>query len=263
MSTERINRSSLLTIAAIAICAYAACDMIHEVLGHGTASLFVPGARALSLSTVALQTERESRIVAAAGAVANVITGIVVLLIFRRGARSPTTQCFLLLLAALNLFNGTGYLMYSALLNSGDWAVVIAGLQPAVLWRAAMGIAGIASYAAAVYVTGRELTRLVVSGRIARSDVRRLVYGSYIAGGLLLVAGAALNPIDLRLILMSGVSSGFGAMAGLLFLPGFVEARTASSDDAAGSLPLSYPWIIAAIVVAVIFIFLIGPGIAL
>lgn len=262
MSIERVRWSSLLTIAAIAICAYAACDMVHEVLGHGTASLFVSGARALSLSTVALQTEGESRIVAAAGAVANVIVGLLALLFVRRGRRSITTRCFLLLLATLNLFNGTGYLLYSALLNGGDWAVVIAGLQPPVLWRAVMGLAGVASYAAAVFAAARELTHLVVSGQLARSDVRRLAYGAYVAGGLLFVAGAALNPIDPKLILLSGVSSGFGAMTGLLFLPRIVESRTASSDDAGvASIPLSYPWIIAAIVVAVIFVGLIGPGI--
>src|SRR4029079_5784103 len=180
MGSERSRWPTLLTIAAIAICAYAAADMVHELLGHGGASLFVPGARALSLSTVALQTEGESRIVAAAGAVANVIVGLLALLFVRRGARSITTQCFLLLLSALNLFNGTGYLLYSSLLNSGDWAVVIAALEAAVVWGAGMGLAGLASYAASVYAIGGQVTRLVASGQLARSDVRRLAYGAYV-----------------------------------------------------------------------------------
>jgi hypothetical protein len=92
--------------------------------------------------------------------------------------------------------------------------------------------------------------------------VRRLAYGSYVVGGLLFVAGAAANPIDPQLTLMAGVSSGFGAMAGLLFLPAIVEGRTTSPDEGE-SLPLSYAWIIAAILVAVIFVGLIGPGIPL
>jgi len=48
-------RSNLWTVIAIAILAYAACDMTHEVLGHGVACVLT-GVRPLSLSTVALQT---------------------------------------------------------------------------------------------------------------------------------------------------------------------------------------------------------------
>ena len=68
-------RSDLLTTIAIAIAAYALCDLVHEVGGHGSAALMVPGVRVISLSTVALQTTGISRIVAAAGSEANVLVG--------------------------------------------------------------------------------------------------------------------------------------------------------------------------------------------
>ena len=51
---------------SVAVVAYAACDMLHEVLGHGLACALIPGVRALSLTTVALQTSAQSRLVAAA-----------------------------------------------------------------------------------------------------------------------------------------------------------------------------------------------------
>ena len=50
------------TIAAIAIVAFALCDLVHEVIGHGLAVFFVPGVSAISLSSVALQTTGESRL---------------------------------------------------------------------------------------------------------------------------------------------------------------------------------------------------------
>ena len=36
-----------LTIAAIAIVAFALCHLVHEVIGHGLAVLFVPGVSAI------------------------------------------------------------------------------------------------------------------------------------------------------------------------------------------------------------------------
>jgi hypothetical protein len=48
-------RTSLWTVIGVAIVAYASCDMVHEVLGHGLACALT-GVRMVSLSTVALQT---------------------------------------------------------------------------------------------------------------------------------------------------------------------------------------------------------------
>jgi hypothetical protein len=61
----------------------------------------------------------------------------------------------------VSLLNGSGYLLYSALLGYGDWQVVIAGLQPAWAWRIALGIAGITGYAAVVWMSSDALARAV------------------------------------------------------------------------------------------------------
>ena len=50
------------TIAEIAATAFALCDLVHEVVGHGIAVLLVPGVHAISLSPVALQTTGGSRL---------------------------------------------------------------------------------------------------------------------------------------------------------------------------------------------------------
>ena len=255
--------SSLATVISIAIVAYAACDMIHEMLGHGLACALTPGIRALSLSTVALQTSSESRFVAAAGSVMNVLAGLFLLALFRRRKRFDSMGYFLWLLATLNLFNGTGYLLFSGLLDVGDWAVVIAGQKPHWAWRVALAIAGVVTYAGSVSIAAAAIASRVRSGQVDRGDVPRLAIPAYVAGGLLLVAGAALNPISPSLILMSGLSSGFGAMFGLALIPRVVERRTAEGAAGVPGLLLSRAWVACALLVAAIFVGIVGRGIPL
>ena len=255
--------SSLATVISIAIVAYAACDMIHEVLEHGLACALTPGVRALSLSTVALQTSSESRFVAAAGSMTNVIAGLFLLALFRGRKRFDSWGYFLWLLATLNLFNGTGYLLFSGLLDVGDWAVVIAGLTPHWAWRVALAIGGIVTYAGSVSLAAAPMASLVRSGQVDRRDVPRLAIPAYVAGGLLLVAGSVLNPISPSLILMSGLSSGFGAMFGLPFIPRVVERRTSGGAASAPGLRASGAWLVCAILVAAIFVGIVGRGIPL
>ncbi|HYQ96059.1 MAG TPA: hypothetical protein VER38_03525 [Candidatus Eisenbacteria bacterium] len=257
------RHSSLATVTSVAVVAYAACDMIHEALGHGLACALIPGVRALSISTVALQTSTESRLVAAAGSIANALAGILLLALSRRRKRFDSMGYFLWLLATLNLFNGTGYLLFSGLLDVGDWAAVIAGLKPYGAWRGVLAISGLVTYALAASASAASLTSLVRSGLLDRRDVRRLTFPAYVSGGLLFVAGAALNPISPNLILLSGASSGFGAMAGLLFLPAIVERRTSDGAPAVPGLRASRAWVACALLVAVTFVFVLGRGIPL
>ena len=256
------TRSNLWTVIAIAIVAYAACDMAHEVLGHGVACALT-GVRALSLSTVALQTGTSNRLVAAAGSIANVIVGLLALALFRRGRAFGTTRYFLWLFAAVNLMNGTGYLLFSGVLDFGDWAVVIAGLEPHGIWRAVLTVAGAALYFGAIKLVAAQLIPLIRNGEIDRLEMPRLIFPAYVAGGLLFVAGAALNPIGPSLILMSGVSSGFGAMAGLAIIPKLVQDRTAGSPGGGVPLRFSPAWVAAGLLVALVFVAILGPGVRL
>jgi len=252
------GRSDLVTVCSIAVVAYAACDLIHEVAGHGLACLLSSEVGALSLSTVALQTSRSSRMVAASGTIANLVAGLLAWAACRRGGQFRPSLYFLWLLGAINLMNAFGYLVFSAVLDSGDWGVVIAGWEPHWAWRTGMGFAGLVLYLAAVRMAAAELTRMSPDSE----DVSRLILSSYLAGGLLLVAGAALNPISPSLILLSGVSTGFGAMAGLLAVGPLVEraART-QLQGPRGQLERSRGWIAAGLAVALLFVAWLGPGI--
>ena len=247
---------------AIALVAYAACDMVHEVLGHGVACALT-GVRALSLSTVALQTDSGNRFVAAAGSIANVAAGLLALTLFRRGKTFGAARYFLWLFAAINLLNGTGYLLFSGALDFGDWAVVIAGLEPHWVWRAVLVMTGAVLYVAAVRLVAARVIPPVQRGEIDRLEMPRLVFPAYVAGGLLFIAGAALNRISPGLILTSGVSSGFGAMAGLALVPKLVEKGTKESAAVATPLRFNLAWIVAGMIAAVAFVAILGPGVRL
>ena len=138
-------RSSTTTVIAISAVAYALADMVHEALGHGLLSLLVPGVKLISISTVALSSTGSSRIVAAAGMIANIIAGSVSLWLFANRRQFTPGSYFLWLFAGVNLMN-IGYLLYSGVLRSGDWSEVIAGVPMEPLWRVALIAAGIAGY---------------------------------------------------------------------------------------------------------------------
>jgi hypothetical protein len=195
----------------------------------------------------------------------NAVVGMLAFFQLRRARPFGAMRYLLWLFASINLFNGTGYLFFSGLLDMGDWSVVIAGLEPHIAWRALLAVAGAALYVGAVRLSATTMAALVRRGDVDRRDVGRLVFPAYVAGGLLLVTASAFNRIDPSLILTSGVSSGFGAMAGLAVVPRLVEAGTRGAAAGAAALPLRFnaAWAIAAALVALVFIAVLGPGITL
>lgn len=250
------------TTASIAIVAFAACDVAHEVLGHGVATLFVDDVTPVSLTTVALSSKGAvSGWVALAGPLVNIALGVIAMAWFRRLATFGPGSLFLWLFATVNLLNGTGYAMYSGVLDFGDLAVVIAGWEPHVVWRVGMVILGAVGYYPSLRVASVSLARRLDACDVTRRIILRLTWPAYLAGGLLLVAGAVMNPLP-NLILLSGASGGFGCMFGLLFVPVLAEPAAVGST---GEEPwkASWPWIIGAAIIAAVFVFVIGPGIAL
>lgn len=254
---------SRLTIAAVGVIAFALCDLVHEVAGHGLAVLLVPGVQAISLSSVALQTTGESRLVAAAGSMANIIVGCVAMALFQRQRRFSPSAYFLWLFGAVNLLNGCGYPLYSAILGSGDWEVVVRGLEPALGWRVGLGLTGAGAYVGAVWMSAIELATTVEADLVSSFEIRGLVTLAYVVGSTLLVAASALNPIGPSLILLSGVSSGFAAMAGLTAVPRLVEHRVGRQEGRSGAISFSAAWVGAGLVVGIAFIAVIGRGIPL
>ncbi len=257
-----ILRSRTTTFCAIGIVACTSADMVHEVLGHITAAWIV-GDGILSLSTVAIQNVYASRTVSAAGTLANVVVGLIALVLFSRTGGRSGWRYFVAVFSAFNLLN-SGYLVASAILQSGDWAAVIQGLSPPWEWRSMLGLVGAIAYVLSMRGLSRSMAALVERNEASLPDLRSLIVASYWAGGAVMTAASVFNPISPRLILISGVGASFVMSAGFLALPGMIARqlrRKRVPASPAASTPLSPLWIGMAIAWGVVFVAIFGPGI--
>jgi hypothetical protein len=253
------TRLNAFTLAAIGALACIAADMVHEALGHGSASLLMSDP-ILSLSTVAIQNAGPSRIVAAAGTAANLTVGILSMLLLRRFRQLTPWSYFLWVFGAFNLFN-VGYLIVSACMNSGDWAAVIGGLSPPWLWRCALGLFGIGFYVLSVRWVASFAIGFVDHRQVSTGDSRRLVWPAYVAAGVVLTAASVFNPISPSLILVSGIGASFGLNCGLLFLPAIIAEKATHRGIGQRQIPFSASWLIGSVLVSALFVGILGPGI--
>ncbi len=235
--------------------------MVHEALGHGVASWLVNDP-ILSLSTVALQNASNSRVVSAAGTIANSIVGALSLVVLGRAKVFNAAAYFLWLFGAFNLFN-SGYLIYSAIANGGDWANVVSGVNPPIFWRTLLALVGGALYVFTVHWLRKCILTFVATGEVSLRDLRRLTVPAYLAAGALMTAASCFNPISRSLILVSGVAASFGLNAGLLFLPALVDNPAPRQPEPLSAIAFSPFWTMLAIVVAGAFVCVLGPGIRL
>ena len=134
-STSLYPNDDWLTVCAISVLAGMLANVVHEGLGHSAIALLT-GAKSGVLSTVAWSSSQDSRLVAAGGTLANLAAALVFWMALR-GAKNASSRLrfFLLIGLAFNLFDGTGYFLFSGFTNFGDWAVVIAGLPGHWLWQ--------------------------------------------------------------------------------------------------------------------------------
>ena len=251
-----------LTVCAISLAAAILADVVHEGLGHAATALLT-GAQSGVLTTVAWSSDFDSRLVAAGGTLANLVAAMIFWIVLRSAKRaSARWRFFLLVSLAFHLFTGTGYFFFSGVTNFGDWAAVIAGQRPYWLWRTMLVFVGVASYYGAVLVVATGLVRYVGIPRSESRRLRKLTFIPYFSAVLLLSAGGLLNPLGLQLIWQSALPASAGADSGLLWLRYYIPKGTVpqrSSDE----IERSYAWIVAAAVLSLAFIFVLGRGITL
>lgn len=260
----------LLTVAAIAWVASAICNVVHEAIGHGVVSVLL-GGKAQYLSSMNYVGDHKglpiwsTRLVSAGGTLANLTVGLIAVMLFKRAARcSPHLRYFLWLLAAVNLFAGTGYFMFSGIGGIGDWANFIARMPGYVGWRIGLATFGTVTYGLTMYGMMRLLAQLL--GRVPAADRLKLGYKlcliPYFFGAGLDLAAGLFNPGGGTLLLISAVASSLGGMCGFVWGPQFLRG---SSESAASAEPLAlarnWTWIFSAVVVGAFFIGVLGPGI--
>lgn len=94
------------------------------------------------------------------------------------------------MLLAGNLFSGTGYFFFSGVANFGDWAAVIAGLEPYWMWRLGLVVLGVVTYYASMLVVAAQLRPFHTKEANPRR-IRGLAWTPYFTEGILAgLAGA-------------------------------------------------------------------------
>ncbi len=273
MSAETLPaKYNRLTIIAVAALACILQDVLHEGLGHAVTA-WLSGAHRITISTVAMQSDIDTRWIAAAGTLVNLFAaGILWLILLRAPRFRPTTRYFLVLALAGNLFTGTGYFFFSGVANFGDWAAVISGLHPYWMWRLGLVVLGAATYYASMMLVAAQLRAF--RGRDSCStNLRALCWTPYVTDGVLAGVASLFNPAGLFYVIASALPSTLGANAGLMSLPSIVCRSSGTGEpvsDQSGldpsapeelEIPRSVGWIISASVASLLFIFVLGRGI--
>ena len=189
--------------------------------------------------------------------------GVLALVALRARRRAATAlRYFLWLLMTVNLLQAAGYWLFSGIGNVGDWAAVIEGWAPHAAFRLGLALVGTAAYVGVVVLALRELLPFLGSGpdRIQRAVTLTVV--PYWAGGLLYVAAGLPNPVGWMLVLVSAAAASFGGTSGLAWMAQLLrnQRRFPPWDGQAPPFQRSIPWLVAGVVVALLFVFVLGPG---
>lgn len=258
---RRLPVDDTLTVCAVAMLGAMSASVLHEGLGHAVVAI-ATGTSSGLLTAVAWSSEYDSRLVAAGGTLVNLGAGLLFWLALRSAKNaSQRARYFLLLATAFNLFDGTGYFLFSGVTDFGDWARVIEGMHPHWLWRLGLVVIGIAAYYGAVVVVGTGFVRdLGVAADSPR--LLRLTLLPYLSAIAIVAAAGLLNPIGIRLVWQSALPATAGAYSGLLWFRAYVPKAIVPAR-VSDAISRNYFWISAAALSALIFILVLGRGVTI
>ena len=107
-----------------------------------------------------------------------------------------------------------------------------------------------------------EMSKLLGFGaKYARSTAWSLVVPAYVAGGIVSITAALIGPLPFRWALFVGGGT-FGVTFWLLLLPLRIRGVTIPTQDSF-VIPRSVGWLVVGTIVALAFIFVLGPGFSL
>ena len=141
---------------------------------------------------------------------------------------------------------------------------MVAGWQPAWAWRVGLIALGTVTYFLLfVPLCLRELRPFL--GRDAEIRVRRgrqLTLVPYLTAGILSCIAGALNPVGPLLILVSAAAASFGGKSGLAWMWTLLRGPLIpSSELQMPEIERSRGWMVAALILAIVFIAGLGPGV--
>lgn len=249
------------TICAISVIAIMLSTMLHEGLGHAATAIVTLHASG-TLTSLAWSSAQDSRLVMAGGTIVNLMAALVFCLLLRTAKNArPSVRFFFLITMAFNLLAGTGYFFFSGVSNFGDWAQVIAGVEPHWLLRLALVLVGVAFYFGAILLVGSSLVRYMGVPKEDARRFRRLMWLPYFAALVIDVVAGIFNPFGWQYVFLSALAATAGGNCGLLWLRYYIPKSVRPGEPAV--IGRSYPWITVAAVLAVIFVVVFGLGVHL
>jgi hypothetical protein len=257
----------LITVAAVGILAFISTNLAHEVVGHGI-GLLIAGGRSGMLTTTRLIYEPHLpspgwRIFDIGGPAGNLIwAGLCFLAQRQIGRAAPALRLFLWATMSFSLLWEFGYLIKCGLSGQGDAMALTNGFTPGWLWRGLMVVVGVVLYRWALGFMSAEM-HFVVSANVEwRFRLVRLLTTLCGAGGLIACAGPFFDPRGRLEMLNSGALTSFAAWVGLLAVPALFPMQADKKPIAVGVVGRGIPVIVLAAVAAVLFVGVLGPGIA-
>jgi hypothetical protein len=210
-----------LTVAGWAMVLMPLLTMTHEIGGHA-ATCAVLGGDTAEIGAFYVRCtglDGAARVaVSLAGVVVNILVALVAYRLWRR-AGSDSARLLWWLIWVTQGFVAAGYLAFSGVTGAGDLGVVhgpLAGLSPAVLWRAMQVAGGAAAYFLLVRKATRGLDSMLGDAPATALSRRRIALTYYGIAGIAAVAVGLVNPVGLWVTLMSAAASTFGGLAGLI-----------------------------------------------
>jgi hypothetical protein len=236
------------TLGAIAAVAFILACVVHEAIGHGGMCLAL-GAHITLLTSVYFRSTKGGPLTDAAGPLMNLIVGAACWSLARRRPPASQSRLFLVLAMAFNLFWGTGYFVFSAVTNKGDWAFVLRdlSLEPRWLWRLVMAAIGVLLY--------------VRSARAVASNVppgTPLVWPYLVAGVVSCVAALFFTGPVLP-ALRDAATESFGANVGLLFVA-YRGSKHAHASPPPNLVAHSTGWLFFSALATMLFFLVLGRG---
>lgn len=249
------ERNDVKTIISMAVVASAAATLLHEGLGHGVIAA-LRGDIPTELTSNHLTSVIPDRWVEAGGTLVNLCAGTIALIGSRSARRRSNLRYFLWIFAALNLLPGAGYFLFSGILGLGDWNEVIRDVPHQITLRIIMTVFGAGLYVLVV----RQLAVAIQPFCPSPRDYNTMGRVPYYAACLFSCAAGALDPLGLKLFLLSTVPAAFGGSSGLMWADVLLPRTPAKLTLLAHRQPA---WWIAATVLGLAYILILGPGIKL
>jgi hypothetical protein len=210
-------RSPALVVLSVAVLAGITPPVTHEFIGHGSVCLAV-GGHPTVVSTSMFWCTVPAPVVASGGPAANLLAGLICLMLRLRLRRPPPAlQLYLTLVTAFAWFWEGGYAIQAMLLRRGDLYDLLAHTlgPPGIGMSILIALAGATLYIISAAVTRTALLSIAGNATLARHVSR----SSWLAGTLAVTIAASISPLGPTNLLDTVLSIGLAGLPLLVFVP--------------------------------------------